>query len=159
VDYGGGNGLTVDILRSYGWKFDCVDPFGRNDVSERRGTYNFCSAFEVFEHLPDPFFGLSQIMELASADQFMLLIGTAINDGSVDLGSRLNWSYAAPRNGHISLHSRKSLGILAKHYNLKYSSVSKGTHLMTRNISERTGRAMLLRSKALLKVSNLLRLP
>jgi pimeloyl-ACP methyl ester carboxylesterase len=56
LDYGGGNGFTTSLLRKDGWAFDSYDPFGHTDISpDRIGRYNFCSAMEVFEHLPSLF--------------------------------------------------------------------------------------------------------
>lgn len=153
LDYGGGNGLTATLLRQRGWTYDSYDPFGHNDMREgRKGTYNFCSAFEVFEHSPDPIQSLSNIVELSSPERIMVLIGTGIHDSQVDDQSRLSWWYAAPRNGHVSLYSRKSLRTLGTRCGLHYSSVSPGTHLLHRGFTEKDAFWFLLRGKVLKRV-------
>jgi len=161
LDYGGGNGLTAALLRENGWAFDSYDPFGHTDLSpDRIGRYNFCSAFEVFEHTPDPVGSLRDIIEKTRSGRLMILIGTGVNDGVVSKETRLSWWYAAPRNGHVSLYSRKSLQTLAANFGLTYTTVraKSTTHLLARGISKDNARTLLLRGKLLLKVRSALKM-
>jgi hypothetical protein len=148
LDYGGGNGKTVSLLREDGWAFDAYDPFGYTDMSpDRVGRYNFCSAMEVFEHLSDPIASLGDIVSKAAPGRLSILIGTLTLDGIVTPESRLSWWYAAPRNGHISLYSRKSLQLLGAKFGLTYSCIGSYPHLLTRGLSRREAQAWLLRGK------------
>jgi hypothetical protein len=148
LDYGGGNGLTAELMSKAGWAFDCFDPFGHISISpERLGRYNFCSAIEVFEHSPDPAGSLRAIVEKASAGQLMILIATELTDGVVSSSTRLSWWYAAPRNGHVSLYSRKSLQILGSMFGLDFSTMRGGPILLTRGFDQRQVHLMLLRDK------------
>ncbi|MFM0203764.1 class I SAM-dependent methyltransferase [Paraburkholderia fungorum] len=143
LDYGGGNGKTSALLRAQGWAFDSYDPFGHTDMSpERLGRYNFCSAMEVFEHSPNPVSSLQDIVGKMASGRAMIVIGTGIHDGIVSAQTRLSWWYAAPRNGHISLFSRRSIEILASRFGLSYASIYPGTHLLTRDIGKRETLAM-----------------
>jgi hypothetical protein len=156
LDFGGGNGMTAKLLREKGWIYDTYDPFGFCDAKpERLGKYNFCSAFEVFEHSPDPVSTLSEIVRMTSPGRLMIFVGTSIHDWEVRSDTRLAWWYAAPRNGHVSLYSRKALQCLGRHFGLSYVSVSPGTHLLIREIPPRGARVSLLRSKILQKVRRL----
>lgn len=156
LDFGGGNGRTAELLRRKGWVYDTYDPFGSSNMAkERIGRYNFCSAFEVFEHSPDPVSTLRNILELMSSGRLMILIGTGINDPAIPLNQRLSWWYAAPRNGHVSLHSRQSLQVLATRFGLEYASVSPGTHLLFRSLTRAEALRMLLRGKVLKRLQNL----
>jgi Methyltransferase domain len=153
LDYGGGNGMTAMLLRKKGWTYDTYDPFDLRDVKpERIGKYNFCSAFEVFEHSPDPVSTLSEIVRMTSPDRLMIFVGTGVHDSEVRSDNRLAWWYAAPRNGHISLYSRSALEFLGQHFGLSYVSVSPGTHLLLRGIAPREARFSLVRSKILQRV-------
>lgn len=155
LDYGGGNGKTALLLRENGWIYDSYDPYGHSDVcSAREGQYNFCSSFEVFEHSPSPIASLREIVSKSSQDRLAILIGTQANDGFVSDSTRLSWSYAAPRNGHISLFSKMSMHILADKFGLRYLSLPKtsGTHLLTRGFGENEARVLLLRSKVICKI-------
>jgi hypothetical protein len=150
LDYGGGNGMTAMLLRQKGWNYDTYDPYGHSDLQQAQiGEYNFCSAFEVFEHSSDPISTLSEIIRMTSSDRLMICIGTGAHDSEVRSDNRLAWWYAAPRNGHVSLYSHRALQCLGKRFGLSYVSVSSGTHLLLRAISEREARISLLRTKVL----------
>lgn len=158
LDYGGGNGMTAMLLRKKGWAYDTYDPFGLCEVnSERMGKYNFCSAFEVFEHSPDPVSTLSEIVRMTSPDRLMIFVGTGVHDSEVRTNNRLAWWYAAPRNGHVSLYSRSALQSLGRHFGLSYVSVSPGTHLLVRGIAPREAWISLVRSKILQRVRRIFR--
>jgi Methyltransferase domain len=158
LDFGGGNGRTARLLRESGWTFDCFDPFGVDELKpDRVGRYNLCTAFEVLEHLPRPVDSISTLLQKASDGPLMFMIGTALTDGQVNEATRLAWFYAGPRNGHISLFSRRSLQWLAQRFGLEYSNVSPSTHILSRGHDPamivrrlRTGRMkMLVRRKIL----------
>jgi hypothetical protein len=148
LDYGGGSGRTCAHLREMGYRYDTIDPFGARSLTpEHAGRYNFCTAFEVAEHTPDPKGFLRAIVELATRDRLAILVGTQLHDGIVTDASRLSWWYAAPRNGHISLYSRRSMELLAQQVGLDYMPFSGRTHLFTRHWSTREARWFLLRGK------------
>jgi hypothetical protein len=153
LDFGGGNGMTTRLLRAKGWAFDSYDPYGVTEMlQERIGRYNFCSAIEVFEHAPDPVRSLEAIVNKASPSELMIMIGTTVHDGLVSDKSRLSWWYAAPRNGHVSLYSRKSLQLLGETFGLTYSCIGRGPHILTRGISKRQASAMMLGAKVLRRI-------
>lgn len=152
LDYGGGNGRTAALMRENGWIFDSYDPFDYTDVSQERiGHYNFCSAIEVFEHTPDPAGTLRAILAMTSADRLIIYFNTGVHDLKVSPEKRLTWKYVAPRNGHISIYSSKSLQLLAAGCGLTFSSLRAGshTHLFTRGISESSAHSLLVRGKLL----------
>jgi len=133
LDYGAGNGLMASSLRGRGWVYDAYDPFGTSRLSEElHGRYNLCTAFEVFEHLPDPVEGMAAILRMCSPEKLAIVIGTLTSDGEVANGGPLSWWYAGPRNGHISLFSKAALGRLAERFGLAYVSFGSSTHYFTR---------------------------
>jgi 2-polyprenyl-3-methyl-5-hydroxy-6-metoxy-1,4-benzoquinol methylase len=158
LDYGGGNGRTTEYMRDAGWSYDCWDPFDRTDMTYGcEGKYNFCTSIEVFEHTPDPVGSLKTLVEKCTPDKLIVMIGTCVHDGVVTDETRLNWWYAAPRNGHISLYSRRSLKVLAAKFGLTYVSMSGKTHLLVRGHTKREMQAMLLRGKLRAKAHAVLR--
>lgn len=129
LDYGGGAGLLSRLLNEAGWKSLCYDPFtnGGVDISGL-GRFDLITAYEVFEHVPDVD-GLIKKLALLLAPDGIVLFSTMVSDGRVVSGQRLTWWYAAPRNGHISLHSRKSLAILGEKQGFRLVSFSDGLHM------------------------------
>lgn len=152
LDYGGGNGNAAQLLRLSGFDFDCHDPFGVSEMtSVKAGTYNLVTAFEVFEHVTDPLSTLSSILDCMTSGPATIIIGTLSSDGNIDDQSRLTWWYAAPRNGHVSLYSRRSLAVLAAKFGLTCVSPLAGTHIMSRSPVPRAAIARLALSKVITK--------
>jgi hypothetical protein len=59
----------------------------------------------------------------------LVLFSTLLSDGNIHSNQKINWWYASPRNGHISLFSKKSLDILAKKNGFNFVSFSIGFHV------------------------------
>ncbi len=132
LDYGGGNGLAAALLRERGWVYDSVDPHGGKDHITARGQYTFCTAFEVIEHAPAPQTALKDLSDRCVVGQLLVLIGTNVSDGAVSPKTKLDWWYAGPRNGHISLYSRKALKLLAAGGGFHYFSLGRNLHFLSR---------------------------
>jgi len=130
LDYGGGNGMLANILRERGWDSISYDPFlERHKSQESLGQFELITAFEVFEHVPDVN-ALMRDLELLRAPNGIILFSTLVSDGDVQPNKSLSWWYAAPRNGHISLFSQKSLGVFASRLSLNFASFSTGFHAL-----------------------------
>jgi len=128
LDYGGGGGLLVKLLRESNWQSTSYDPFvDRNVGIGQLGKFDLITAFEVFEHVPDVQGLMSNLCSLLSPNG-IVLFSTLLSDGNIHSGQRINWWYASPRNGHISLFSRKSLTILAQNNGFCFGSLSEGFH-------------------------------
>jgi hypothetical protein len=128
LDYGGGHGLLSGILREAGWQSVSYDPFmDESSFKPDKGSFNLVTAFEVFEHVSDPRALMECCRDFLDSDissingDGMILFSTLVSDGLIKLRQRLNWWYASPRNGHISLFSRRSLELLANDYGFVYA--------------------------------------
>jgi len=133
LDYGGGNGLLSALLRDVGWASVSYDPFvDRAAVISSTGRFDLITAFEVFEHVPDVQALMGNLCSLL-APNGIILFSTLLSDGNIQPNRRLSWWYAAPRNGHISLFSSKSLEILARQNGFNFGSFSKGLHIFFKN--------------------------
>jgi SAM-dependent methyltransferase len=108
-----------------------TDPFVDNAPLNRELYFDLVTAFEVFEHVPDPNQLMRSIVELMS-ERGVLIFSTLLSDAHVVPGERLTWWYAAPRNGHVSLYSRKSLSHLAGNFGMRLHSWNDGLHCMYR---------------------------
>lgn len=129
LDYGGGSGLLASVLREAGWQSVSYDPFvDRNTRIEALGRFDLITAFEVFEHVPD----VTRLMEHLKAllaPGGMVIFSTLLSDGQLQPGQPITWSYVAPRNGHISLYSSTSLGVLGARYGWNFASFSQLLHV------------------------------
>ena len=134
LDYGGGNGRLSDHLRQHGWNSTSFDPFPSTPFEpERLGKFNLITAFEVFEHVPHPQELLAHIRRLMG-ESCLVVFSTLTSDNALQRHSRINWWYCAPRNGHISLFTRKSLSMLGAQHQLKFGSLNEGLHCYANQI-------------------------
>ncbi len=68
-------------------------------------------------------------------DPGLILFSTLLQPADIDrLG--LNWWYAGPRNGHVSLYSRASLAKLVRRFGLKLGSFSESMHVLYRELPD-----------------------
>jgi methyltransferase family protein len=132
LDYGGGHGRLAKILQDSGIAYATYDPYGYSDKIDRGSElFNVISSFEVLEHTASPRETIEDLLTFA-ANEFVLVASTQTSDDLIDTRRRLNWTYVAPRNGHVTIYSRKALACLAEQYSLDYLQVSRGLHLFGR---------------------------
>jgi len=132
LDYGGGAGLLSRLLGESGWDSTSYDPFFDDGARlDKLGTFRLITCFEVFEHVADVN-GLARNLSALLADDGLILFSTLVSDGELRRNQPVNWWYASPRNGHISLYSASSLNTLAKKYGFSVASFSPGMHMFWR---------------------------
>jgi 2-polyprenyl-3-methyl-5-hydroxy-6-metoxy-1,4-benzoquinol methylase len=120
--------MLANILRGRGWDSSSYDPFLERDrAHESRGQFDLITAFEVFEHVPDVN-ALIRDLDRLRTPTGVVLFSTLVSDTELRPNKPISWWYAAPRNGHISLFSRKSLSVLANRLSLNFASFSNNFH-------------------------------
>jgi len=128
LDYGGGAGLLSGLLRQSDWQSQSYDPFVDRDVGlGQLGKFDLITAYEVFEHVPDVRQLIDNLSNLLKING-VIFFSTLVSDGNLDPRQRLTWWYASPRNGHISLFSRKSLAVLGASQGFTFGSFSDVYH-------------------------------
>jgi SAM-dependent methyltransferase len=136
LDYGGGSGLLSDILRQSGWKSQSYDPYSDRSINpEQLGQFDLITAFEVFEHVPDVNHLFNTLKALCKP-KGLIFFTTLVSDGNIERSKKLDWWYAAPRNGHISLFSQKSLRIMAEQSDFQLTSYSSLVHFAYTELPE-----------------------
>jgi SAM-dependent methyltransferase len=134
LDYGGGSGVLANLLNEANFQSVSYDPFvDRQMEISQLGQFDLITAFEVFEHVPDVQQLMANLRALLAPDG-IVLFSTLLSDGNIQPNQRLSWWYASPRNGHISLFSKKSLALLAQHYGFTFGSFSVGFHVFFTNV-------------------------
>lgn len=135
LDYGGGNDILCADLRAAGFPVALTyDPFVADYARRPEGKFNLVTCFETLEHMPDPAGGIADI--LTSLDEpGLLMFSTLLQPPDIDrLG--LGWWYAAPRNGHVSLFSRKALALAFERHGYRVVSLSDNAHFAFRTPPE-----------------------
>ncbi len=136
LDFGGGYGLLVRLMRDAGYDFVRSDPYCENlfargfDVSDRAepGRYDLATAFEVFEHWPDPVAELAKLFDVTDS----VLASTEIVPDR-PLRSADDWHYFSTLGGqHVSFFTSAALERLAASFGARLYSDGRWLHLMTR---------------------------
>lgn len=134
LDYGGGNGRLATELGRAGFRsartYDRFHPAHRERPT---GRYAMVTCFETIEHMPDPKAGAADLASFL-ADEGLLVLSTLVQPD--DIGQqRMNWWYAGPRNGHITLFTHQALARLFAPHGLKlFPTSSPALHLLCREI-------------------------
>lgn len=125
LDYGGGDGLLAALLQKEGVQAVGWDPF-HGEGQRPEGRFEFISSFEVFEHTPTPVETLLDAHGLLH-EQGVMFFSTLVHDGRTQLG--INNPYIAPRNGHITIHTRESLKRLFAHVGMSVIHYNDAFHI------------------------------
>lgn len=131
MDYGGGYGVFVRIMRDKGFNFYWHDIYCKNMFAEGfegslTRNYNLITAFEVVEHLPNPHETISKLLKQCD----VLVFSTELND---DVKDFKNWWYRDELAGqHISFFSKNSIKQICKQYEVNYYSLSNVLHVFSK---------------------------
>ena len=162
LDYGGGYGVFVRLMRDRGVDFSHFDPLAQNLFAQyftatTDDQFLLATAFEVLEHLVDPHEHFAKLDQLAP---HWLVTTELISDPAPDLNDW--WYYLADTGQHISFYTKKSLELLALRYGRRLVSCGNGLHFFTKSkqperyirwlMKNRTSRwfDILIRNKSLL---------
>jgi len=130
VDFGGGHGVFVRMMRDRGFNFYWSDRYASNDYAPgfeapEGKTFDFLTAFEVLEHFVDPASGIARLMELSEN----VLVSTAIVPKPAPRIS--DWWYFSPSSGqHVSFYTETAISDLARRFGRHVLS-SNSYHLFT----------------------------
>ncbi len=133
LDYGGGYGMFVRLMRDNGFDFYCADKFCANlfamgfDTTDNSDTrYELVTTFEVFEHLAEP---LEEIAHMLTFSRSLLFSTQLVPSPAPDLNRW--WYYGLDHGQHLAFYTRRTLNWLARHFGLNVYSDGRSLHLLT----------------------------
>jgi len=137
LDYGGGYGILVRLLRDRGLDFYrqdiyCENIFALNhditDLDDKNLKFEIVTCFEVFEHTYEPV----KLMEDLLIYGDNILISTLLIPAR-PMTSPDDWWYFSPHTGqHVLFYTEKALRILAEKFSLNLYSNGTDMHFFTR---------------------------
>ena len=131
LDYGGGYGLFVRLMRDAGFDFYWSDKFCKNLFAQGfedngNSQYELVTAFELLEHLVNPVQEVSEMLKLGNS----ILFSTSLLPESNPAPGE--WWYYAPHEGqHIAIHTPESLKRLSQQLGCNLYSDGESVHLIT----------------------------
>lgn len=133
IDFAGGYGLFVRMMRDCGIDFYWLDRYCSNlfadkfaaDLNADR-SYELITAFEVFEHFVDPVSELDKMLELSHS----ILFTTVLLPDPTPKPDEW-WYYGLDHGQHVSFYTKRSLKVLAEKKGLNFYSNGSTMHLLT----------------------------
>ncbi|MFH5805189.1 class I SAM-dependent methyltransferase [Alienimonas sp. DA493] len=140
LDFGGGYGLFVRLMRDRGFDFYLEDAYCDNlfavgfevaDLPENaRDRFDAITLFEVLEHLPDPL----PVLEGLFARTGLLVGSTELQPEPFEPTSPDDWWYFLPETGqHVSLYNRRSLEYIAEKLGGRLYTDGRTLHVISRD--------------------------
>lgn len=135
LDFGGGYGMFVRLMRDRGFNFYRLDKYCQNlfsvdfeAVDTDKNAFGIVTAFEVFEHLPDPINEIETMLSY-SENIFFTTVLHPFNDPKPGQW----WYYGEEHGQHVSIFSKKSLEFIARKYRVHLCTNNKNYHLLTKS--------------------------
>jgi len=136
LDFGGGYGILVRLLRDRGLDFYrqdiyCENIFALNhdiiDITDKDPKFELVTCFEVFEHAYEP---VKLLEELQNYADNVLISTLLVPDRPIT--SPDDWWYFSPHTGqHVMFYTEKTLRILGEKFNMNLYSNGTDMHLFT----------------------------
>lgn len=133
LDYAGGYGLLVRLMRDRGFDYYWTDRYCSNlfarffsleDLQGRESEFELVTAIEVMEHLIDPY---KELDELFGYSRSLLITTELIPENDIE-----DWFYLSPETGqHVGFFTLDALRVIANRYGLNLVSDGFTVHLLT----------------------------
>lgn len=134
LDYGGGYGVLVRLMRDIGFDFYWFDKytsnlFARGFEHQDKNKYEAVTAFECFEHFVNPTDEIEKMLELSRN----IIFSTELLPYPIPNPEDW-WYYGLEHGQHISFYSTRTLNFIANKYGLNYANLGDLNLLTQRKI-------------------------
>lgn len=131
IDYGGGYGIFVRLMRDIGFDFYWQDAYTENIFARgfeaENAHYELVTSFETFEHFVEPNKDIQNMLGLSDN----ILFSTELYGKEIPAPNE--WYYYGLNHGqHISFYNIKTLEHIAQRYLLNLWSDGRSLHLLTK---------------------------
>lgn len=130
LDYAGGYGIFVRLMRDIGFDFYWDDKYTQNLFAKgfeylHNDTIEAITTFESFEHFVEPMQEIDKMLQISKNIIFSTeLLQTPIPN------PKDWWYYGLEHGQHISFYTEKTFHFIAQKYNLNYYNMN-GLHILT----------------------------
>ena len=130
LDYAGGYGVFVRMMRDIGFDFYWDDKyttnlFARGFEHKNGGGYEAVTTFESFEHFINPMDEIESLLKISNN----IIFSTELLPNPIPKPEDW-WYYGLDHGQHISFYSEKTFEFIAKKYNLNYTNLGR-LHLLS----------------------------
>lgn len=133
LDYAGGYGMFVRLMRDIGFDFYRQDDYCENifanyfDLTDVKiSQFDIVTGFEVLEHFNNPLEEIKKIFSYSETAIFSTELSPELND---DIEK---WWYITPETGqHIAFYTKKSMQIIAQKFGKNYYCRNGNIHIFT----------------------------
>ncbi len=139
LDYGGGYGILVRLMRDIGYDFFwydkyCPNLFATGFEANKNNSYSVITAFELFEHLSDPLNEIQNMFTFSTPDFLIFSTNIYIKE----IPGKDWWYYSFETGQHISIYHLETLKYIANKFNFYLLTDNHNLHIFTKkNLSNK----------------------
>jgi len=134
LDFAGGYGVFVRIMRDLGFDFYWQDRYSKNLIAagfefpndSQAQRVELITSMETFEHFVDP---LQEISEMLKRSNSILFSTTLVSDPPPHAEEW--WYYGLEHGQHVGFYQHRTLKWIANHFGLTICSNRRNLHLLT----------------------------
>jgi hypothetical protein len=131
LDYAGGYGVFVRLMRDIGFDFSWDDKYTKNMFSSgfewnQQSRVDSVTLFEAFEHFVEPMSEIENLLKISDT----IIFSTDLHPAPIPMPKDW-WYFGLDHGQHISFYSKKTFGLIAKEFELNYYNIGS-LHILTK---------------------------
>jgi hypothetical protein len=131
LDYAGGYGVFVRLMRDIGFDFSWDDKYTKNMFASgfewnQQSRVDSVTLFEAFEHFVEPMSEIENLLKISDT----IIFSTDLHPDPLPMPKDW-WYFGLDHGQHISFYSKKTFGFIAQEFELNYYNVGS-LHILTK---------------------------